>query len=206
VWSVGRNGPKGIDDCSTIQNWLVTTNGAEHFWTGAGGTTQFQVLQNGVTRATCAVANPGRCDFFLAGGNGAGDATAYVYFAYNADYLAIINQSENQWMALGGYSVLNYNSDVVGAPVPVGDPSLYTRFPPDVEDVTRLAPNQCILFLKASLTTDQLPQPCQMIAKVPIGDQFIFWGSAFGVVGSDGRERTCPAGDPTKLTICVMPR
>lgn len=206
VWSVGRNGAKALDDCSTIQNWLVTTNSAEHFWTGAGGTTQFNVLQNGVARATCAVTNPGRCDFFLSGGSGAGDVTEYVYMAYGADQLAIINQSPDQWMALAGYTVLNYFSPTQGAPVPVGDATLYTRFPPDVEDVTRLAPGQCILFSKASIETETPPQPCEIISKLLIGDDLIFWGAGFGMLGSDGNERTCPVGAADRLTICVMPR
>lgn len=205
VWSVGRNGAKGVNACSTIQNWLVTTNAAEHFWTGSGGTTGFQVLQNGVVRATCPVANPGRCDFYLAAG-GSSDATEYVYLAYTADRLAIINQSESQWMSLANTVILNFNTDVPGAPIAVGDLSFYTTFPPDVEDVSRLAPGECIVYVPSSQPALEPPQPCTEIARLPIGDVFIFWGKEFIIVGSDGRERRCPAGQPDRLTLCIMPR
>jgi hypothetical protein len=204
VWSVGRNGPKGLDECSTIQNWLVTTNAGEHFWTGTGGTTQFNVLQNGVPRATCPVTNPGRCEFFLSGTGAAGDATEYVYFAYLPDRLAIINQSTDRWMALEGFYVINNTAN--RAPVFPGDPTLYTRHPPDVETVTRLAPGQCIFYTNMSPTSEEPPQPCDVIARLDIGASVIFWGAPFGIASSDGQERSCPVATPDRLTICIMPR
>ncbi len=204
VWSVGRNGPKGLDECVAIQNWLVTTNGAEHFWTGAGGTTQFNVLQNGVPRATCTVTNPGRCEFYLSGSSTGGDATEYVYFAYTSDRLAIINKSTDQWMALEGFHVINNFAN--GAPVFLGDPTLYTKIPPDVETVTRLAPGQCILYTNAAPGIDAPPQPCDVIARLDIGPSVIFWGADFGVVSADGQTRSCAMPTPEKMTICVMPR
>jgi hypothetical protein len=205
VWSVGRNGAKGLDECSTIQNWLVTTNGNEHFWTGAGGTTQFAVLQNGVQRATCAVSNPGRCEFYVASSGAGGDATAYVYFAYTPDRAAIINQSADQWMVLSGFNVVNNFAG--GVSVPVGDPNLYTKLPPDVETVERLAPGQCILFTDQTPAPEaEPPQPCEVIARLDIGASVIFWGDAFGIQSSDGQARACPAATPDRLTVCVMPR
>ena len=39
MWSVGRNGPKGLDECAAIQNWLWTGVAGEHFWTGTNGAT-----------------------------------------------------------------------------------------------------------------------------------------------------------------------
>ena len=205
VWSVGRNGPKGLDECSTIQNWLVTTNAAEHFWTGEGGTTQFNVLQNGVPRATCPVANPGRCEFYLSGSGAASDATDYVYFAYTSDRLAVINQSTDKWMALDGFYVVNNFAETKGAPVYMGDPTLYTKHPPDVETVTRLAPGQCILYNRGT-GTNSPPQPCEVIAWLDIAPIAIFWGTDFGVMSSDGEQRTCPMPSAGRLTICVMPR
>src|SRR5689334_3960690 len=206
VWSVGRNGPKGLDECSNIQNWLVTTNAGEHFWTGEGGTTQFNVLQNGVPRATCPVANPGRCEFYLSAGGGSSDATDYVYFAYTPDRLAVINQSTDKWMTLDGFNVVNNFAETKGAPVYLGDPNLYTKHPPDVETVNRLAPGQCILYTNQSPGTDSPPQPCEVIARLDIGAAVIFWGADFGVASSDGEQRTCPAPKEGQLTICVMPR
>jgi hypothetical protein len=205
VWSVGRNGPKGLDECSAIQNWLVTNNPGEHFWTGGGGTTQFAVLQNGVQRATCPIANPGRCEFYLAAGAGA-DATPFVYFAYTPDRLAIINTSSDQWMVLAGFTVVNYFASPGGAGVPIGDPTLYTKNPPDIETVQRLAPGQCILYTDSAIAVDSPPQPCDVIARLDIGSSVIFWGADFGLRGSDGQERSCPIATPDRLTICVMPR
>jgi hypothetical protein len=204
VWSVGRNGPKGLAECATIQNWLVTTNAAEHFWTGAGGTTQFNVLQNGVPRATCAIANPGRCEFFLSGVGAGSDATEYVYFAYTPDQLAVINQSTDQWMTLDGFYVIN--NFARGAPVFLGDPTLYTKIPPDVETVSRLAPGQCILYTNGSPGLDNPPQPCDVIARLDIGASVIFWGADFGVMSADGGEHSCPLPTAGRLTLCIMPR
>ncbi|MEO8608426.1 MAG: PASTA domain-containing protein [Chloroflexota bacterium] len=208
VWSVGRNGPKGLDECSDIQNWLVTTNAGEHFWTGEGGTTQFTVLQNGVPRATCPVANPGRCEFYLSSGGSSSDATDYVYFAYTLDRLAIINQSTDKWMTLDGFYVINNFAPNKGATVFLGDPTLFTsrQHPPDVETVTRLAPGQCILYTNQSPDADSPPQPCEVIARLDIGATLIFWGADFGIASSDSEQRTCPAPTAGRLTICVMPR
>ncbi|MBL8155413.1 MAG: PASTA domain-containing protein [Anaerolineae bacterium] len=206
VWSVGRNGPKGLDECTAIQNWLVTMNPAEHFWTGAGGTTQFTVLQNGVPRATCPVANPGRCAFFLSSGTSGGDSTDYVYFAYTSERLAIINRSEDRWMVLEGYSMINYFAPPGGLLLYPSDASLYGMYPPDVETVSRLAPGQCILYTNSSPESSAPPQPCDVIAQLDIGPTLIFWGADFGVIGSDGQERKCAAATPGRLTLCVMPR
>jgi hypothetical protein len=205
VWSVGRNGPKGLDECSAIQNWLVTNNPAEHFWTGGGGTTQFAVLQNGVQRAACPIANPGRCEFYLAAG-AADDATPFVYFAYTPDRLAIINTSSDQWMVLAGFTVVNYFAMAEGAGVPVGDPTLYPRSSSEIGTVQRLAPGQCILYTDSAIVVDSPPQPCDVIARLDIGSSVIFWGADFGLRGSDGQERSCPVATPERLTICVMPR
>jgi hypothetical protein len=205
VWSVGRNGPKGLDECRLIQNWLITTNTAEHFWTGAGGATQFTVLQNGVEVATCAVANPGRCEFFLAA-NASDAVTEYVYFAYTASTLAIINTSEDRWMPIGALVVRNNYVAPVGAPVPVGEPSLFGS-PQTVASIPRLAPGQCLLFTNSTPESQTPPQPCDVIAQLDIGTNLIFWGAAFPVESiTDDQERSCPAAIPGRLTLCIIPR
>src|SRR5262249_30692484 len=125
IWTIGRNGSKGLDECSAIQNWLVTKSIAEHFWTGEGGTKQFAVTQNGVQRAQCAVANPGRCEFYVPAGANA-DLTDYIYFAYGTHNAAIINQSTDRWMNLSGFIVYNNFTPQKGLTLPLGDTSLYT--------------------------------------------------------------------------------
>lgn len=206
VWSVGRNGPKGLDECPLIQNWLVTTNAGEHFWTGAGGTTRFNVTQNGVERAQCAVTNPGRCEFYLAAAS-AGDSTPFVYFAYTADRLAIINRSTDQWMALAGFTLFNNFGATPGAPIPVGDASLYGQS--NISPIARLgqlAPGQCVLFTSGVIEAAAPPQECTIIAQLAVDPSLIFWGAAFEMQSSDGERRSCPVATVDKLTVCIMPR
>ncbi len=206
IWSIGRNGPKGIDECRLIQNWLVTTNGSEHFWTGAGGTTQFTVIQNGIEMASCAVANPGRCEFYVSVG-GAGDGvTEYVYFAYTPEVLAIINTSQDRWMPIESLVIRNNYVTPLGAPVPVGDPSLFGN-PQTVANIRRLAPNQCLLFTNSTPDAQNPPQPCDVVARLDVGTNLIFWGADFPVESiTDDQERSCPAATPGKLTLCILPR
>lgn len=207
VWSIGRNGPKGLDECESIQNWLVTTNAGEHFWTG--GATQFSVSQNGVQRVVCPVANPGRCEFYVSSSATGGDSTPFVYFAYTVDRLAVINTATDQWMGLAGFSVFNFNPalSVQGAGVPLGDPTLYNPILNPVASVGRLAPGQCVLFTNSSPERSEPPQPCDVIAMLNINPSVIFWAAAFELDSqSDGQRRSCPAATPGRLTVCVMPR
>lgn len=205
VWSIGRNGPKGLDECSTVQNWLVTTSGGEHFWTGAGGTTRFAVTQNGIQRMVCPVANPGRCEFYLSGGSG-GETTEYVYFAYTSERLAVINQSADRWMVLAGFTVYNNFVPQTGLPVTLADPSLYGGNVNPVARLGQLAPGQCILFTNSAPDSATPPQPCDIIARLDISPQLIFWGAAFDMDSQSGRRHSCPAATAGRLTICVMPR
>lgn len=204
MWSIGRNGPKGLDECSTIQNWLVTTNGAEHFWTGAGNTTRFAVTQNGIQRGQCAVANPGRCEFYIPGGVSA-DVTDYVYFAYGTHNIAIINQSADRWMTLSGFTVYNNFTPQKGLPISLGDASLF-GFKNPVARPGQLAPGQCVLFTDSSPEGNTPPQPCDVVARLDLNPTVIFWGAVFDMQGSDGQQHSCPAATAGNLTVCVMPR
>lgn len=203
IWSIGRRGAKDVPGCGSIL-WLTTNNPAEHFWTG--GVTQFAVFQNGVQRAVCPAANPGQCEFYLAAGASA-DATEFVYFAYTPEHLAIINTSDDRWMALEGFAVYNNFVPPFGAAVNVADRSLYRdENVSPVADIRRLAPGQCLLFTNRSPGSEQPPQPCDVIARLDIGPTVIFWGADFGVGSSDGQPRSCPAAVAGRLTLCVMPR
>lgn len=207
IWSVGRNGPKGLDECSLIQNWLVTNNNGEHFWTGAGGTTQFAVIQNDIQRGVCTVGNPGRCEMFLQVGNILpSETTEYVYFAYLADRLAIINTSTDKWMPIGNLVVRNNAVQPFGAVVNVGSAELFGN-PPTVGRIGRLAPGQCLLFTNSSPEAQTPPQPCDVIAKLDVGPSVIFWAADFPIESAtnDGA-RSCPAAVPGRLTLCIMPR
>ncbi len=207
VWSVGRNGSKGLDECSVIQNWLVTNDNGEHFWTGAGGTTQFAVMQNDIQRAVCTVGNPGRCEMFLGVGNLLASETAdYVYFAYLVDRLAIINTSTDKWMPIGNLVVRNNAVQPFGAVVNVGDAGLFGN-PETVGRIGRLAPGQCLLFTNSSDEAQTPPQPCDVIAKLDVGPSVIFWSADFPIESiTEEGERSCPAAVPDRLTLCIMPR
>lgn len=202
VWSVSRNGPKGLDECSAIQNWLWTGNTAEHFWIGS----RFQVIQNGRIQAECAVSQPGRCDFFLEGGSSTGDTLEYIYFAYTAERLVVLNPSSDQWMNVEGFTLYNNYPENRGFPLTLSDANLY-NFVLSVARLGQLAPGQCISFTNQQPQAAETPQPCQVIAELGIGPGLIFWGAAFEFVSSvDGQRRSCPAGLPDKLTVCIMPR
>ena len=206
IWSVGRNGPKGLDECPLIQRWIVTTNTNEHFWTGSGGTTAFNVMQGGVERAVCPIANPGRCEFFLPGGARTGAVTPYVYFAYTPDRLAIINNSEDRWMAIGNLVVRNEFAQPRGAAVNVGQPATFGS-PDTLGEINRLAPGQCLLFTNSSPTAEQAPEECDIVARLDIAPSLIFWGANFPVESiSDDTARSCPAATEGHLTLCVLPR
>jgi len=204
LWSIGRNGSKGLDECSTIQNWLVTKNGAEHFWTGAGSSTHFAVTQNGIQRGQCAVANPGRCEFYIPSGASA-DVTDYIYFAYSTHNVAIINQSADRWMTLSGFIIYNNFAPQKGLTIPLGDMTLYSVKNP-VARAGQLAPGQCVLFTDGTPDGNTPPQPCDVVARLDISPTLIFWGAAFDMQSSDGQKHTCPAATADKLTLCVMPR
>lgn len=204
IWSVGRNGSKGLDECSEIQNWLVTKSGAEHFWTGEGGTKQFAVTQNGIQRAQCPVANPGRCEFYVPTAGGA-DVTDYIYFAYGPHNAAIINQSTDRWMTLSGFTVFNNFTPQKGLTLPLGDMTLYTSKNP-VARAGQLAPGQCVLFTDGSPDGNTPPQPCDVVARLDVAPTVIFWGAAFDMQGNGSEKHTCPAATANKLTLCVMPR
>jgi hypothetical protein len=208
VWSVNRNGPKGLDDCSAIEHWLITTNGAEHFWTGAGGTTQFSLLQNGLERAVCLVANPGRCEFYLpSSGTGAEDITGYVYMVYTQDRLAIINNTDDRWMPLAGFELLNNYVEPRGAAVAPSDASLYGRNLNPAANLQHLAPGQCIFFTNSSPEAQTPPQPCDIVAQLNVGPSVIFWGADFPVNSiTDDQPHSCPAPTAAGMTLCVMPR
>ena len=85
VWSIRRGAPKDTPNCGRIERWLTTNNTAEHFWTQLNGVSSFDIVQDGVTRASCPAAAPGSdemtCPFFLPTISNIGDVVPYVYLA-----------------------------------------------------------------------------------------------------------------------------
>ncbi len=212
VWSVGRNGPKEVEGCESIQAWLVTNNPAEHFWTQTGGALRFSVVQDGVERAVCDAAPPNsqdqpvQCDLFLSSAVAA-ETTPYIYFAYTVSALAVINTSVDRWMPLGQAVVINNNPNltVPGATLTLGDATLFGS-PDIVANIALLAPGQCLLFTDSSADVDA-PQACDVIAGLDVAPMLTFWSVDFQYVSlSDGQRRACPAATPERLTLCVLPR
>jgi hypothetical protein len=204
MWSVGRNGPKGLDECAVIQNWLWTGAAGEHFWTGENGATQFSVIQNGIERGRCTI-GAGRCELYLAVDQAA-DVTGYLYFSYAADRLVVWNNSPDQWMALRGVAINNYA--IPGGPygLTLDDPALYGQTVNPVADLSRLAPGQCLLFTAANPGVSAPPERCTVIASLAVAPDLIFWAADFGVIDpATGQERTCAAASPDGLRLCILP-
>jgi hypothetical protein len=212
LWAEPRSGPERPAECAGVQRWLSTVNTSVHFWTGLNGVTRFNVVYDGVERAVCEGAARGQgqkqCAFFLPAGTAGGDATGYVYLAYTADRLIVLNQSGDRWMPLAQTTIYNYNpnASVRGAHLIIGDPELFNS-PDIVADITRLAPGQCLMYTNRSPEVTSPPEACDVIARLDIDPKLIFWAADFEVgSATDGQRHSCPAATAGKMTICVMPR
>ena len=174
VWTIPRNGPKGLEDCRLIQNFIAHTTPDEHFWTQANSVQSFVILENGLERANCSAApngsqdNPLECDFYLGGANSATTVTFYLYFAYTTDAIVIINQSNDKWMPTDRTAIFNFNPGVgeEGIEFIFGDRALFENEETVIGDITQLAPGQCIM-LTANHPNGMAtpPQPCNIIAQ-----------------------------------------
>lgn len=210
LWSVGRTAPDRPDGCEGVQRWLSTINAAKHFWTATNGVSQFRVTQNGIERAVCEAAPDGglrECAFYAPADSASGDATAYIYLAYTVDSLIVWNQSAAQWMPVGNTAILNNNPNLAmsGLEVPVGDPELFGS-PDALGMIDQLAPGQCLLFTNSSPEAGT-PRDCEVIARLDIGPDLIFWAADFEIVSTTtGQPHTCLAAAVGRLTLCVMPR
>ena len=73
--------------------------------------------------------------------------------------------------------------------------------------INQLAPGQCIMYTLEGATVTAPPENCQVVAQRALAPNIAFWTAPFGVRSvTDGRERSCPAGLPTRLTLCIVPR
>lgn len=207
VWTIGRNGPKGLDDyCTIIQDWLWTGNTAEHFWNGAHGATQFNVTQNGIELGVCQVAIPGSCVFYLPVQSLTGELTPFVVFDYTSDQLIVHNLSTDQWMPLAGLRITNYAPTVVGSTFDFADPAVFGN-PETTGQIDLLAPGQCLHFTTQASGSVDPPQECEVIAHLDLPSEVNFWIQAFEVYSvTDGELRVCPAALADTMTVCVLPR
>ncbi|MBN2472273.1 MAG: PASTA domain-containing protein [Anaerolineae bacterium] len=212
LWAVRRTGPSRLGECAGIARWLSTVNPANHFWTESNAVTRFSVSYGGVERTMCEAARRDagqqRCEFFLPGSAAESDVAEYLYLAYTPDRLVVLNQTDDQWMALAGTVFYNYNPNIMvqGAEIRSGDPNLYQVLNPAAV-IDQLAPGQCLLFTNGDPAVDAPPQPCVPIARLDVHPDLIFWAADFELTGTtDDQRRTCPAAVPDQLTLCIMPR
>jgi hypothetical protein len=211
LWSVSRNGPKGLPECQIFQNWLTTTNTTEHFWTATNGVSSFEVIRDGNAQKTCNAAppnsqdSPTTCDFYLPVGQG--DIIQYMYFVYTPERLIVMNPSQDKWLRANKTIITNPNpnNQILGSSFKTGDPKLFGS-PDGVADIKRLAPGQCLLFKRDDVTNDPLPQSCNVIAELDLPANQLFWVFDFELESQDKTHHTCTGAIQDKRTICVIPR
>lgn len=212
LWSVNRNGSKGLPECQAIQNWLTTVNPGNHFWTGSNGVSVFEVRQNGTVLNGCLAApsnsqdRPITCEFYLPAG-GTGDVAEFVYFAYTVETFAAINPTDDMWLRLNRTTIINPNPSTgqLGASFRLSDAAIFGN-PEIVAEIGRLAPQQCLLVFDSTLASASPPEPCDVIAQLGIPSDQHFWLREFELESRDGRKFTCTGAVEGKRTICIMPR
>lgn len=199
LWSVGRTSGKDLPECGSVF-WLTTNNPAEHFWTQGG---RFNVVQDGVQRATCPPA-PNVCAFFLAGADAA-EVTEYVYLAYTPDRFLMRNPSETGWMILDGVQLFGQGLPEGGTPL-IPDVSVFDSAD-FVGELGRLAPGQCHYYTN-NADGAALLEDCDEIARASVNIAApIWWNSEFRLQGPrTGRESSCPGALEGRLTVCIVPR
>jgi hypothetical protein len=212
IWSITRNGPKGLPECDFIQNWLATNNRSDHFWTAANGVSTFNVLLDGEELAICDAApansenEPLTCEFYIPAG-GAGDTLPFVQFTYTDTQLVIFNPTADSWMRTNQTTIHNANPN--GGPLAgnfrLGAPRTFNNIE-TVGDIRLLAPGQCLIFVSTEAGGDTPLEDCDIVATLELQPNQLFWSFNFEVEDQEGTRRTCTAADPQRLTICMLPR
>jgi hypothetical protein len=211
VWSVGRSGAKSLPECASISTWLTTNRREEHFWTTGNGVTTFNVTQGGQERAVCPAASaaaanaPLTCEFYAAV-PGQGAETPFIMFAYTDNAFFVVNRSPDQWMPMNANTIFNRNPNpgMLGPQFVLGTPETFGNRQA-VADLWRLAPGQCAGFHVDGTPADP-PESCDVTAVRTVSAAERFWAFDFELSSLDGKNRTCAAATPGKLTLCIMPR
>lgn len=208
VWSVARFEPKNLQGCASIA-WLTTSDPAEHFWMQSAGSTSFDIIENGVTRASCPSAppnsqdNPTSCEFYIVTFTDI-PATEYLYFVYTDDRFAVINTTEDSWMPLNTTPIYTSNADGAGSQLIISN---YFDADTMLANPQRLAPQQCLLLIGDANITDA-PELCQIVGTQVLDATQQFWRTAFELDSpfDRGERISCPAATPGRMTLCIMPR
>ena len=144
----------------------------------------------------------------MTGGGAGSDVAPFIAFAYTRDAIALVNVTEDQWMITNESTIYNFNPAISspGAGLNMGDPELLREeFRVSLGDITRLAPNQCIVLTLAEGA--QLPQICDVVAQRSLAPEVAIWVAPFEMDSvTMGKRYKCPAATPDKLTRCILPR
>jgi len=211
LWSVDRGDAKFIG-CDEVYGRTLT-DPAQYFWTQTSGITEFVIIENGIERATCPAAAAGTkdtplyCDLYLAGGGAGYDETDYMYLVYSDNAMAIINTSDSQWMRTDQTLFHNHNPglairDVKGV---LGDTEvLREEHKVGLGSITRLAPNQCLVFTIRGSGVRESPEPCDVVAQRSLDGNVVVWLTDFEAESSfTGEMVTCPDSISGELVRCV---
>ena len=211
LWSVDRGDTK-INGCHQVYGRTLT-DPSQYFWSQTSGITQFAIIENGVQQATCPAAAAGTtdtplyCDIYLAGGGVGYDETDYMYLVYSDNAMAIINTSETQWMRTDQTIFHNHNpglsmQDVAGI---LGDTEvLREEHHVGLGSVTRLAPNQCIVFTVQGSGVNESPETCDVVAQRSLDGNVVVWLTDFEAESYfTGKMVTCPDSISGELVRCV---
>lgn len=213
IWSIRRNQSKSLPECEDIQNWITTNTTGEHFWTATSGIEQFAVIDDGIERVTCPAApegsqdSPLRCSFYFEGANAGEDSTFFYYLSYTTDALILLNPTEDKWMPTDRTTI--YGTEATIAPVVLGDTATWgdANFELEVGNLSRLAPNQCLVLTTTTATDVILPEACTTIAQNTVEASTAFWLGEFEVESAnDGQRHKCPAATPGRITRCIVPQ
>jgi hypothetical protein len=208
IWSINRSDPKATEGCNSIY-WLTRRDTALHFWTQDNGVSEFSMLLGGIELVTCPAApsgsqdNPLTCEFFFPGGLSPSSInTAFLYFVYTSNYLAVVNTADDLWMPLDQTPILDTNSQnsfLFSASELYGDQEI-------VGDINRLAPGQCIVFTVGEINP-VAPDLCDnVIVQQAVTSGTAIWINGFKVQSSvDEKRRVCPPARD-RLNLCVMQR
>lgn len=196
IWSNEGNGSYEPHECALRgvldRGTLEGVSEEEHFWQN---TDRFQIFQDGVYRASCAVAL-GRCELWVSPQAIAEDVTEYVYFVYNEHELFVLNHSPAQWMPL-------FEIRLDNAERTLNDSRLWSSI--TIPDLDFLAPGQCVYF--ADNIRDERLNDCFVIAESIVSANNAFWRDGFTVQSLYQEaivERSCPL--PSGMTFCLVPR
>lgn len=213
IWSIPRGQSKSLSECDNVQNWLTTNTVGEHFWTQTSGVQQFAVVDEGVQRITCPAAGDGtqdsplRCAFYADGANAGEGTTFFYYLAYTTDALILFNPTQDKWMPTDRTTI--YGANATSAPAVLGETTIWgdADFEVEIGDLTRLAPQQCLLLTTDVAADSPAPEDCTVIAQQAVNAQTSFWLNEFEVESAnDGQLHKCPAALPDRLTRCIVPQ